>query len=221
MWVIKLGGSLLGTPELEYWLDIVSRYGDGKVVIVPGGGIFADAVREAQQQSGISDKVAHHMAVLAMDQYGVLLAGLNRKLATAASELEIAERGWQHRGIVWLPSKMVCADEAIPASWEVTSDSLAAWLATILNAEHLILVKSIRPIPGQGDLHRLIADEVVDPRFGDFVAGQPFTTWVLGKSDYSIFESGISAEQLMKTGAAVNLIADLEINNERTHRAHL
>lgn len=221
MWVIKLGGSLLGTPELERWLDIVSRYGDGKVVIVPGGGIFADAVREAQHQSGISDKVAHHMAVLAMDQYGVLLAGLNRGLATAASELEIAERGWQHRGIIWLPSKMVCADDAIPASWEVTSDSLAAWLAATLNAEHLILVKSVRPAYDRRNFSSLVADGMVDNHFADFTAGQSFSTRILGKGDYTFFEDGISREQTMQTGAAINDIADLEANDERIYRAHL
>lgn len=221
MWVIKLGGSLLGTPELERWLDIVNRYGDGKVVIVPGGGIFADAVREAQHQSGINDKIAHHMAVLAMDQYGVLLAGLNRGLATAASELEIAERGWQHRGIIWLPSKMVCADDAIPASWEVTSDSLAAWLAATLNAEQLILVKAVRPAYERRDLPSLIADGMVDSRFADFTAGQGFSTWILGKDDYAFFEDGISREQIMQTGVPINDIADLEANHERSYRAHL
>src|SRR5690606_4380152 len=105
--------------------------------IVPGGGILADAVYESQMMSGISDEVAHKMAVMAMDQYGTLLAGLNTELVTASSELEIAERGWQHRAIVWLPSSMVIADESIPTNWEITSDSLAAWLAQKLNAEHL------------------------------------------------------------------------------------
>ena len=102
MWVIKLGGSLLGSPELLKWLEVLTRYGDGKIVIVPGGGIFADAVRESQKLSNSSDAVAHKMAVMAMDQYAVLMTGLNPALVTAESELEIAERGWQHRTVVWL-----------------------------------------------------------------------------------------------------------------------
>ena len=138
MWVIKLGGSLLGSPELSQWLDLFAHHGDGNIVIVPGGGIFADAVRESQKYSGCSDAVAHRMAVMAMDQYGVLMAGLNPAFVTAESELEIAERCWQHRAIVWLPSAMVNADEAIPKNWQVTSDSLAVWLAAKLNAEHLV-----------------------------------------------------------------------------------
>ena len=49
MWIVKLGGSLLGAEELTHWLELLARYSDGKIIIVPGGGIFADAVREAQK----------------------------------------------------------------------------------------------------------------------------------------------------------------------------
>lgn len=222
MWVVKLGGSLLGTPELESWLEIVSRHGDGKVVIVPGGGVFADAAREAQKLTGISDKIAHHLAVQAMDQYGVLMAGLHRGLATAASELEIAERGWQHRGIIWLPSKMVCADEDIPASWEVTSDSLAAWLAHTLGAEHLILVKSIRPQISRNTFEALMIDGVVDASFDEFTAGRGFNTWVLGKEDHTFFEQGISLERLAQCCMPVEQMKIMEVNDEpASYGAHL
>lgn len=222
MWVVKLGGSLLGTPELEAWLDIISRHGDGKVVIVPGGGIFADAVREAQLRTGVSDRVAHHMAVQAMDQYGVLMAGLNRALATAASELEIAERGWQHRGIVWLPSNMVCADEDIQASWEVTSDSLAAWLANTLGAQHLVLVKSLRPSASRNSFEALMKDEVVDARFAHFAADRNFTTWVLGKQDHVLFANGISPQCLAQACTPVARLKNPEVKDETArYGAHL
>src|SRR5690606_35154882 len=154
---------------------------DGQIVIVPGGGILADAVYESQMLSGISDLVAHKMAVMAMDQYGILLAGLNAELVTAGSDLEIAERGWQHRAVIWLPSNMVIADESIPTTWEVTSDSLAAWLAQKLNANHLILVKSERPQLEQISLERLTKEGFVDEHFGDYIVGQNFSTWVMGK----------------------------------------
>lgn len=203
MWVVKLGGSLLGSPELTLWLDLFARYGNGKIVIVPGGGIFADTVRESQKRSGISDAVAHKMAIMAMDQYGVLMAGLNPALVTAQSELEIAERGWQHRAVIWLPSVMVCADESIPANWQVTSDSLAAWLAARLSADQLILVKSRRPDMQQISLEQLTKDGLVDEHFGDFTAGQNFKTWVLGKNDYTAFDEGISQKKLDAVGVPV------------------
>ncbi|NOT13995.1 MAG: uridylate kinase [Methylotenera sp.] len=205
MWIIKLGGSLLGKPELAQWLEIIVQQCDGKVVIVPGGGILADAVREVQKLSNVGDAVAHQMALLAMDQYGMMLAGLNPALVTASSELEIAERGWQHRGIVWLPSKMVLADETIPKNWQVTSDSLAAWLATKLGAEQLILVKSKRLVkskqlnvdanPAQMTIQAIYDEVLIDEAFTEFCESS-YQTWLVHKSDFYLFEHGFSLRAL-------------------------
>ena len=178
MWVVKLGGSLLGTPELAHWLALVAKFGDGKVIIVPGGGLFADAVRDAQKISNMDDALAHELALLAMDQFGILLARTNPELVTASSELEIAERGWQHRGVVWLPSKMVLADETVPKNWQVTSDSLSAWLANKLGAEQLLLVKSKSLLGYQAEkpnsAQSLIDDELIDGQFSVFISqGRP------------------------------------------------
>lgn len=212
MWIVKLGGSLLGSPELAQWLALIAKFGDGKVLIVPGGGVFADAVREAQKTSNTSDAVAHELALLAMDQFGLLLAGMNQELVTASSELEIAERGWQHRGIIWLPSKMVLADDSIPKSWDVTSDSLSAWLANKLGADQLILVKS-KPLTAYRSeesisLQHLVEDELIDSQFISFIkkktSSDGYQTWVLNKADYSIFEQGFSPEELAKTGLRID-----------------
>jgi len=183
IWVIKIGGSLLGSKALVAWLDLILAHGNGQVIIVPGGGVFADAVREAQQTSGVSDATAHQLALRAMDQYGLLLAGLNEAFTTAKTELEIAERSWQHRGIIWLPSQMLQADESIAQNWDVTSDSLSAWLANRLNAEHLLIVKSktlSAYAPNtQVSVGQLINQQVLDTGFRDFVQESKYRTWIL------------------------------------------
>ena len=204
MWVVKIGGSLLGSPELERWLELFVKYSDGHIIIVPGGGVFADAVREAQKLSKISDACAHKLAVLAMDQFGLLLANMNPLLATARTECEIDERTWQHRAIVWLPSHMVFADDNIPQSWDVTSDSLAAWLATKLNAKQLILVKSDKPSASQLCLKRMTIDGVVDEAFSDFILNTNFGSWMLKKSDYAHFLEGVDTQTLSKVASSVH-----------------
>lgn len=209
IWVVKIGGSLLGSPELARWLELFVKFSDGKVIIVPGGGLFADAVRKAQAQSNISDATAHQLAVLAMDQFGLLLAGMNPGLATASSELEIAERTWQHRGIVWLPSKMVLADETIPQNWQVTSDSLSAWLANKVGAEQLVLVKS-RQLPAYETnssmaLQKLVEDELIDRQFIDFATGQNYKIWALNKVNCTLFEQGLSLQKLEEKGLHINI----------------
>lgn len=212
MWVVKIGGSLLGEPELASWLENLVRFSDGKIVIVPGGGIFADTVREAQQLSNINDSAAHELALLAMDQFGLLMAGMSAGLATASSELEIAERGWQHRGIVWLPSKMVLADDTIPRNWQVTSDSLSAWLARKLGAEQLILVKS-KPLTSYQNalstpLQKLVEDNLIDSQFVEFAAGQNYQTWLLNKADYNLFEQGFDLQKLEEKGLFVSIVCN-------------
>lgn len=202
LWVIKLGGSLLGSAALPHWLSLLAKHGNGKVVIVPGGSVFADAVRQAQKMTGVSDVLAHELALLAMDQFGLLLAGMQPGLVTAANELEIAERGWQHQTVVWLPSQMVLADSAVEQSWRVTSDSLSAWLASKLAADQLLLVKSVDLSPyqhGQAGLAKAMLDDgVVDACFIDGIAGQPYQTRLLNKNDYVLFEQGLCTPVLQE-----------------------
>ena len=210
MWVVKLGGSLLGSPELPRWLETLVRISDGQVVIVPGGGLFADAVREAQLLTHVSDADAHRLALLAMDQFGLLLAAMNTNLVTASSELEIAERGWQHRAIVWLPSQMVLADESIPKNWQVTSDSLSAWFAHKIGARHLVLVKS-KALTAYSKssataVQTLVADELIDNAFASFCAEGGFQTWVANKADFSVFEQGLSLHKLQELGMTVKSV---------------
>ena len=204
MWVVKIGGSLLGSPELERWLALFAKFSDGNIIIVPGGGLFADAVREAQKISKISDACAHKLAVLAMDQFGLLLANMNPRLATARTEMEIDERTWQHRCIVWLPSQMVLADDSIPQSWDVTSDSLAAWLAHKLSAQQLVLLKSEKPKDSQLDLRLITESGLVDKAFSEFVLNKTFGRWMLKKTDFEHFLEGVNTALLSKVGGSIH-----------------
>lgn len=201
MWVVKLGGSLLGSPELKRWLEIIAQHGDGQVVIVPGGGLFADTVRAVEQKVQLSDKGAHHLALLAMDQFAQLLADMQPDLVLADSELALAERSWQHRGIIWLPSAMVLADQAIPNSWDVTSDSLAAWLADKLDAQKLILIKSVTA--HTSNMMELVQQGMIDKAFPAFIEGRAFETWLLDKVSCVDFKNGFDEKVLAKTGRKI------------------
>ena len=185
MWVVKLGGSLMGTPALKGWLDAFAQFGDGKVIIVPGGGVFADAVRDAQAKTCVDEATAHQMALLAMDQYATLMTGLNEDLVMASSVLEIAELCLQTKPIVWKPSEMVLAEKDLPMSWDLTSDSLAAWLATKLNAQHLLVVKSISHRRTEKiEVKDLMLDGVVDSYFSAYSTGKSFKTWLVSKNEF-------------------------------------
>src|SRR5262249_33033355 len=103
MWIVKLGGSLGRDPVLKEWLATVVKLGSGRVVIVPGGGGFADEVREQQDLWRFDDLAAHNMAVLAMAQMALMMKGICPALTLAASDSELRQAVQQARVPVWLP----------------------------------------------------------------------------------------------------------------------
>jgi aspartokinase-like uncharacterized kinase len=165
MWVVKLGGSLHDAPSLlRAWLCLLATAPGPSRIVVPGGGPFADAVRRLQPRLGFDDLAAHRMAILAMQQYGLHLAAIEPRLALAETKAALRAAA----AAIWLPWRLAGREPAIPASWEVTADSLAAWLAERLGAEALVLVKSA-PVPAESPRPEdLAATGLVDPAFPRF-----------------------------------------------------
>lgn len=180
--VVKLGGSLAETGTLPSWLAVAVEQGAGRCVIVPGGGDFADAVRAAQRRHGFSDGTAHRMALLAMEQYALLLQELAPALRPCETVAQI-RAALADRGVaLWLPYAMVEADPAVAESWDVTSDSLAAWLARRIEATRLVLVKSATALPPLSP-QRLAALGLVDAAFPVYAAGGGFAVAYCGPGE--------------------------------------
>jgi dihydroneopterin aldolase len=74
---------------------------------------------------------------------------------------------------------MVLGSSDVPACWEVTSDSLAAWLAWTYGARRLLLIKA-SDLAAPGSVHDLAADNIVDPLFPRFVAQSDAEVWLAG-----------------------------------------
>ena len=123
--VIKLGGSLKDCAQpLIQQIDDRARQKHISVLIVPGGGVFADTVRTFQQVSGTGEDAAHWMAVLAMEQYAYYLA--DRSGCPLTTTLEPQEQGVS----ILLPYRLLQQDDSgLAHSWDVTSDTIAAWVA--------------------------------------------------------------------------------------------
>jgi 5-(aminomethyl)-3-furanmethanol phosphate kinase len=201
--VVKLGGSHAFAAHLRPWLDeLVSC--TGRVVLVPGGGPFADCVRDAQLRMGFDDTAAHHMAMAAMVQYGIALAGLRPRLAAAPSLRQIDGLLRQDKIPIWLPVPLVLASRIdLPASWDVTSDSLAAWLAGRIGARNIMLVKHGKFDAGKIGLKALVGAGIVDPQFGRFLAPSGARAWIAGACDSKVACGGIDRGDVL--GAEVDL----------------
>jgi len=183
--VVKLGGSHAFSEHLARWIGAIADCA-GHVIVVPGGGPFADAVRDAQPRIGFDDAAAHHMALLAMEQYGCALASLNRALVPADSLAAIQQAREAAQVPVWMPSRMALAAADIPASWDITSDSLAAWLAGRVSARQLLLVKHVSFGAATVSSPELIARGIVDQAFPGFLKIAKVPAALLGPTDHAL-----------------------------------
>src|SRR5574337_620766 len=142
--LIKVGGSLGRWGGLGKLLDSIAQWkGATNVLVIPGGGVFADLVRAEYRRSRLSERAAHRMAILAMDQYGLQLCDLASRTAPACSLNQISEVIRSGRLPIYLPSRSVMRRDPFTPSWDVTSDSIAAYIAGIVKADTLLLLKSV------------------------------------------------------------------------------
>ena len=147
--VVKVGGSLLDIGSLPALLATLGELAKAhRLVVVPGGGTFADAVRGACSVHDPGASAAHWMAILAMDQHAHFLAGLLPAARLTASPDEI--EGILAEGLlpVLAPFRWLHAADPLPHGWHVTSDSIAAWVSARLSARRLVLLKSIPGVTG-------------------------------------------------------------------------
>jgi dihydroneopterin aldolase len=196
--VVKLGGSFAFSAHLRNWIEALAICA-GRVVIVPGGGPFADAVRLAQIRMGFDDRAAHYMAVLAMEQYGRALASLSSILSPADSADAIRHDLVAGRVPVWMPSPMVLRANDLAQSWNVTSDSLAAWLAGRIGADRLLLVKHAKVASGRAFIKDLVKTGIVDEAFAGHLKMSAAAAYILGPSDHS------AAVASIRVGASVGI----------------
>ncbi len=184
MIVIKLGGSLSGSDQLLNCLDRIEKNYQGRsVVLVPGGGAFANQVRIAQQYWCFDDLTAHHMAILAMQQMALMFKGLKAEFTIATNSAEIHGLSNSGKTVIWLPDIKELDNAGVAASWDITSDSLSAWLAHTVSASELILIKSAFIDPGFS-MQQLAELNVVDKAFCGFVAEAAFRIRIVNAQDF-------------------------------------
>jgi aspartokinase-like uncharacterized kinase len=147
--VLKLGGSLLAIPDLMDRLEaVISRLRPSPVLIVPGGGAAADIIRVLDQKLGLSQEKAHRDAIAAMSYNAALLCRLNKSLQLVKKHDE-ALNVWSegHSAVLDADSFLFGQpnhnnEDSLPASWDITSDSIAARTARQWQADRIILAKS-------------------------------------------------------------------------------
>jgi aspartokinase-like uncharacterized kinase len=155
--VVKLGGSLMDRlPVLIPLLTGQKR----PLLIVPGGGRFAQIVRDC----GLTGDAGHWMAIAAMEEFGWYISSFGMCVTDALVHPENTR--------ILLPYGIMRDADPLPHRWDVTSDTIAAWVAYRLGLP-LVVLKSVDGITSGGELLPRIAAPVpsdeVDPCFIPFV----------------------------------------------------
>jgi len=143
--IVKVGGSLASHPEKLRILckKLIELSREHKLVIVPGGGEFADVVRKLDKRFSLSPSASHRMAILGMDQYGLLLSDLLQGSRIVNRLDHLQETFDLGKLPVFLPSTLLFAENALENSWSVTSDSIAIYVAAQLHVGRTLLVTDV------------------------------------------------------------------------------
>lgn len=183
--VVKIGGSLQEYPRvLKKVCDVLAKISENHhLLIVPGGGKFADLVRELQSEYGFSDRIAHPMAILGMDAYGFTLHHLIPNSILINDLGRVGFKGCQ----IFLPYRTVIECEDLEPSWEATSDAIAAWVSAKIACKKLILIKMVDGIFERGKIQISVSSKrlkkmdqsVVDQKIPDILERAGITCWIV------------------------------------------
>lgn len=194
--VCKVGGSLLDGGWAPDLVAVLRRTAPGLgVLVVPGGGTAADRIRLRHLRGELDVTGAHWAAIRALDGNALRLAGgcgaelpvVTGPEAWGGVDEWNADRGAGGRLAVLAPFALLRAEDPLPHGWEVTSDSIAAWVAHRCGASRLVLLKARghrAPRGPEGRAARLsarrAADEgLVDRHLSSLLRTPAFRAWIL------------------------------------------
>jgi aspartokinase-like uncharacterized kinase len=95
------------------------------------------------QRYALSPEISHRMAILGMDQFGLFLSQLIPNSCATYLLNDVPQLSETKVVPVFLPSRLMFQENALEPSWNVTSDSITAYVASRLNANRVILVTDV------------------------------------------------------------------------------
>lgn len=134
-YVIKIGGSLFP----DYAIELVKQLEGTNTLIILGGGEFANLIRKYDEELEFSPKVSHQTAIEAMGILAQLVddkVQCSRLVYSIDQAIDVSDKGYIPILIV---DEILKKDDPFKYSWDVTSDSISAYVANLLNANLLIV----------------------------------------------------------------------------------
>lgn len=144
--IFKIGGSILEDFEnlnstisqltYLYEKDIIQ-----KIILIPGGGSFANFIRKIYSELKFTDELAHWMSIISMNYNGIELGKKFPKLEAFEDygRLKDIEKTFS----IFLPYQFIKENDKLPHNWQVTSDSIALFIAKKLGLKECFLIKDV------------------------------------------------------------------------------
>ncbi|MFX1260149.1 MAG: hypothetical protein ACFFAN_20050 [Promethearchaeota archaeon] len=144
--IVKIGGKILENSEdlnatITQFKKLLSKKRIQKIIIIPGGGSYANFVRKVDLRLNIEDDLAHWMAILAMEQNGIFLSQQYKEIKCIKNIDELKKSNLTIS--VFLPYEFLSRNDELPHSWDITSDSITLYIASQLGIDECLLIKDI------------------------------------------------------------------------------
>ena len=143
MHIVKIGGSL--TYDAKPLLKALKSYAkenNKKIIIIPGGGEFADVVRKIDKALNISNSLSHKLAIKCMDLIGEIYAEIG-DINAYDTLFDLKKAIEKEKIAILLPSKILLSTDVAEHSWDITSDSLSLYIGKLLDAKEIIIATDV------------------------------------------------------------------------------
>ena len=139
MWIVKIGGSWLKNPKLPSLINFLHRYANQKIVLVVGGGVFAETVRNVYKSNKMTEETGHILAMKATEIFAYYLKSINPDISITNRVTNFIKKNLN----LWLPTEKLSFEKKFQKNWESTSDSIATWLYTNTKSKGVVFIKSL------------------------------------------------------------------------------
>lgn len=144
--VFKIGGKILEDFEnLKSTISQLEQLYDenliDKIVIIPGGGSFANFIRKIYSELQFTEETAHWMGIISMNYNGLEISKKfpNLQVIDNYENLKKSSKTF----CIFLPYEFIKENDKLPHSWDVTSDSISLLIAKELELNKCFLIKNV------------------------------------------------------------------------------
>ncbi len=139
MWIVKIGGSWLKNPKLPSLINFLHKFANQKIVLVAGGGVLAETVRNLYKSNKMTEETGHVLAMKATEIFAYYLKSINPDISITYKITNFIKE----RLNLWIPTEKLSFETKFERNWESTSDSIATWLYSNTKSKGIVFIKSI------------------------------------------------------------------------------